>query len=265
MFCPKCGSQVADGAAFCPNCGNQMSQKAAPSQSQVPTQQTFQQQFPATNVQQQGTAAAPAQGNNNGKLILIGVGVAAVVALVAVLALCRNVFGGSRFYKVGSFLSASASTQLKELEDTQELDYEEGWGCYWTGDPQKAPYDDEVTVYLGDEDGDTITREDLEDDKAARSISINWSCELDADDMEDALDQIEGDLGLSKRVDVATDDDWGYGASWGKCTIDGEDGVWLMRVYADGDEYSISLYGITLEGLGYDSYDELSADFQESE
>lgn len=27
MFCPKCGSQIADGAAFCPKCGAQLAQR----------------------------------------------------------------------------------------------------------------------------------------------------------------------------------------------------------------------------------------------
>ena len=28
MFCPNCGTQLADGAQFCPNCGKQMAQMA---------------------------------------------------------------------------------------------------------------------------------------------------------------------------------------------------------------------------------------------
>ena len=39
MFCPKCGSQIADDAAFCVNCGHAVnSQHAQAPQTQQPVQ-----------------------------------------------------------------------------------------------------------------------------------------------------------------------------------------------------------------------------------
>ena len=37
MFCPNCGSQVADQAKFCPNCGNTLA--AAPAPQEAPVQE----------------------------------------------------------------------------------------------------------------------------------------------------------------------------------------------------------------------------------
>ncbi|MBQ4001562.1 MAG: zinc ribbon domain-containing protein [Lachnospiraceae bacterium] len=51
MFCPKCGSQVADGASFCPACGNPLN--AMPTRSAEPAPNTYQQyQQPAPQYQQ---------------------------------------------------------------------------------------------------------------------------------------------------------------------------------------------------------------------
>ncbi len=51
MFCPKCGSQVADGASFCPACGNPLN--VMPTRSAEPAPNTYQQyQQPAPQYQQ---------------------------------------------------------------------------------------------------------------------------------------------------------------------------------------------------------------------
>ncbi|MBP5294482.1 MAG: zinc-ribbon domain-containing protein [Lachnospiraceae bacterium] len=51
MFCPKCGSQVADGASFCPVCGNPLN--TMPTRSAEPAPNTYQQyQQPAPQYQQ---------------------------------------------------------------------------------------------------------------------------------------------------------------------------------------------------------------------
>ena len=36
MFCPKCGTELPDGAAFCPNCGNQMREASQPAAANPP-------------------------------------------------------------------------------------------------------------------------------------------------------------------------------------------------------------------------------------
>lgn len=36
MFCPKCGTELPDGAAFCPNCGNQMRKASQPAAANPP-------------------------------------------------------------------------------------------------------------------------------------------------------------------------------------------------------------------------------------
>ncbi len=51
MFCPKCGTQVNDGASFCPKCGTALAQQPAvapeqptPQQAPAPEQSAYQQQ-----------------------------------------------------------------------------------------------------------------------------------------------------------------------------------------------------------------------------
>ncbi|MBE6587670.1 MAG: zinc ribbon domain-containing protein [Ruminococcaceae bacterium] len=39
MFCPKCGTNVAEGSAFCPSCGAQLAQPEQPTQPTQPFQQ----------------------------------------------------------------------------------------------------------------------------------------------------------------------------------------------------------------------------------
>lgn len=73
MFCPKCGSQVADGAAFCPKCGARV-----PSGPKAPSGATAAGGAPAV-------APRPARGR--GALVGAAVGVVALLAVVAVVVL----------------------------------------------------------------------------------------------------------------------------------------------------------------------------------
>lgn len=51
MYCPKCGTQIDDGAKFCGNCGAQISAPAAPAQQQIDSVQVAQPTYPAQPAQ----------------------------------------------------------------------------------------------------------------------------------------------------------------------------------------------------------------------
>ena len=40
MFCPKCGTQVEDGAAFCPTCGAKLADTAGQETPETPSEPT---------------------------------------------------------------------------------------------------------------------------------------------------------------------------------------------------------------------------------
>lgn len=106
MFCPKCGSQIADGSMFCGVCGNQMSGAQAPQQDfqQPQYQQPMNQQYQQNNFNNgynqpvnlsngQGGYNMPQQASSNGSKNLI-IGIVIVVLIAAVL-----VLGGILIFK----------------------------------------------------------------------------------------------------------------------------------------------------------------------
>ena len=103
MFCPKCGSQIADGSMFCGVCGNQMNAEQAPQQPQQ-FQQPMNQQYQQNNFNNgynqpvnlsdgQGGYNMPQQASSNGSKNLI-IGIVIVVLIAAVL-----VLGGILIFK----------------------------------------------------------------------------------------------------------------------------------------------------------------------
>ncbi len=80
MYCPKCGNEVAEGAAFCPNCGVQLGNGQAGAQTQADTQ-----------IAGAAQTGAPAPKKTNPKVI--GIAAAAVVVVVLVAGFATNWFG----------------------------------------------------------------------------------------------------------------------------------------------------------------------------
>lgn len=126
MFCPKCGTNVNEGAKFCPSCGNTMS---APAQPSAPANQNYQAmpqnaaapQYAQQPVQQ-NYYAAPKKKSNIGLIIGIIAGGVAVLAGVAValwlLVLCPKA-------KVQKALKNEDYATVCEYYDDLDDDYAE--------------------------------------------------------------------------------------------------------------------------------------------
>ena len=90
MFCPQCGSKLADGAKFCPSCGVQVA-AAAPPAATPPAQASAPTPPPA----QPRRSKAP--------LVIGGVAVLVVAALVALAVLVLpHLMGGSSWERLAN-------------------------------------------------------------------------------------------------------------------------------------------------------------------
>lgn len=140
MFCPNCGSRIADGASFCPNCGmtltRQSVQRTAPAQpvpSPMPAQPT---PSPAQPGQANGFQGAPysmppytaPQGamppqnpkKKPNKAIAI-VGAVVAVLLVIVVAVGSGSSGDSSSSEGSSDNQSVETTQIEHGEESQEV------------------------------------------------------------------------------------------------------------------------------------------------
>ena len=50
MFCPKCGTQVEDGAVFCPTCGAKLADTTGQETPEKPSEQTMPERKPMYEV-----------------------------------------------------------------------------------------------------------------------------------------------------------------------------------------------------------------------
>ncbi|MCR2035544.1 DUF6273 domain-containing protein [Adlercreutzia mucosicola] len=80
MYCPKCGNEVAEGAAFCINCGAQLGSGQAGAQTQADTQIA-------------GAAQAQALAPKKASPKVIGIAAAAVIVVVLIAGFATNWFG----------------------------------------------------------------------------------------------------------------------------------------------------------------------------
>ena len=87
MFCPKCGSKNADGAAFCGSCGERLNAAGAAKKNAAPVVTTT-----ATGGVTTGDGATAAAAKKTGRLV--GIAFAVVLVVAAVIAfLATNGFG----------------------------------------------------------------------------------------------------------------------------------------------------------------------------
>lgn len=103
MFCKKCGKKIADGTKFCPYCGasNAADQGTGPSQDVL--QNALASQQPVSPASAPASAAgiqpvsgkAPKSGNKKTGLF-VGIGAAAVLAIVLVVVVFSGVLGGPK-------------------------------------------------------------------------------------------------------------------------------------------------------------------------
>lgn len=112
MFCPKCGTQVPEGAAFCGGCGNRLNQAAQPT---PPVQPAYNQQpvRPAQPVYAPQPVAPRKQ--NGAKSVLV-----VVTMLLSLVLIAASVVAplATAFYKIPAF---SLAMVIAEGED--DVDY----------------------------------------------------------------------------------------------------------------------------------------------
>lgn len=104
MYCPKCGNEVAEGAAFCPNCGVRLGSGQAGAQTQADTQ-----------IAGAAQTGAPAPKKTNPKVI--GIAAAAVVVVVLVAGFATNWFGLASVQPKEA-VDVPAPAQSEQLDDS---------------------------------------------------------------------------------------------------------------------------------------------------
>lgn len=250
MFCPKCGSQVADGESFCSICGSQMDQP--PVAGNQPAVDGNQPQFNGYQPESGSTypgGEAAAKKKLNPKLIgIIACSAALVIVLIVVLSL---VLGGG-----GSPESAAKEYILGELDfdyDTHEkyslIDPKDQLLAYYQGDEDEMneyledEYDttDYKKVYEGEYRDDAIDDfedkfgkdydikiEDIESDEISSKKTKDMIKTLDPsiENVAEALDVDEEDIFDTKKIDTI------YEVK-GEINIKGEDdkGSYDFKIY----------------------------------
>lgn len=116
MFCPKCGSYVADGAKFCKSCGAPLAGGAAQRQVQ-----------PASSQPGAVPQAAPAGGRKTlNRKVLVGAVVAVAAVVVVALLVMPRVFGavgGSSQPNVAAAISGDSNAASKALSGATVRSY----------------------------------------------------------------------------------------------------------------------------------------------
>lgn len=116
MFCPNCGTQIADGSAFCPNCGAQFGAPQQP-QYQQPTQQPVQPQYQQPVQQPYQQPQYQYQQPIYQKRKRFSLSKLIIIVLVAVLLflLLRSCFGGSKKSNMQSGTNSGVTSSLLDL------------------------------------------------------------------------------------------------------------------------------------------------------
>lgn len=271
MFCPQCGKQLPDNAKFCSGCGHSFAQTQTPQAG--PSQQwqggASQPQGVGPQTFSGGGFGSPVSqsvkpgGFANGKKILIGAAVVVVVLAILAIRLCSGGGGAGRFYQVDSFLNGSNAAIVSELEGHQGLKYKDS-SQGWVGKPDDCPISGRVTVSFADEDGNTLTDDDIEDGDEICAMTALWegaTIKADDDDPDVLLDILERECSLGSELD--RDNMYGYADyALGKCKVNGQDGFWIVAVMPMGEddgevECVVALAAGTLEAAGFDDYDDL--------
>ena len=122
MFCPKCGNNVENGTKFCNKCGASINGPVNNIHMQPPLEQNNgmnnPNQYPPhiiPNVNQNGNTV----GNNNNKMVFIGVG--SGVALLVVIVLVVTLFGGKKsnyyFSSSENYNNENKTTSVEKKEE----------------------------------------------------------------------------------------------------------------------------------------------------
>ncbi len=128
MFCPKCGSEIAEGSAFCGKCGAPVGAQAggaAPAGSE------------AAAAADGAGAPAPAPKKNGAKIGAIAAVVVVVVVLVAGFA--TNWFGLAGVQPKEAVEVPAASQDTDEVRDANAADSQAPMLARTRGTPRAAP------------------------------------------------------------------------------------------------------------------------------
>lgn len=187
--------------------------------------------------------------NRRSALKLMAVTSVSALAMGAGLVGCGQQGGGSpsgavtgaKYYQVDKFASMSGADQLKELTaqgfgyfDTQS-DY------YWAGVPNENPFTGTVWVNFHsvdvDEEGyDVMSRDDVSSDMPINYLEMRWdNVESPADSPEGTLQKFAEACGFGEvSVQGWTKNQYSY-VGFGTCTIEGEDGYWVVEITSNYD------------------------------
>ncbi|WP_302152654.1 zinc ribbon domain-containing protein [uncultured Enorma sp.] len=185
MFCPKCGQELPDGSKFCPECGSPLTPKVG-NQAQ-----------PAGSAASSSTAYAPVAGAKKSRkpLIIGGIAVMAVAAVVGVVLLVMNVFGGGSKLVNGKYIFErnnmyGLSYEVYEEDGEQKIDIgyaKDAYGIsnvYYSGTFVEDGENDQGTIWklVPDEDDEsgssnTTVRFQFPEGYAEGDVSGRWYLE----------------------------------------------------------------------------------------
>ncbi len=168
-FCSNCGTEIKEGTAFCSKCGAKAGETA---------QQDYSQGMPDYSANTYGSSQQSSKPNNNKKIGMIVVGVAAVIVLFLL------------FKFVGIFTTPAYEKPIKYVCDGLEKG---------NGKTMMKAFPDYIVDQLEDNYGDMddfmdMMSENLEDSFGKRikiSYKVTDKDKVDKDDIDDLEDEIE--------------------------------------------------------------------------
>lgn len=183
-----------------------------------------------------------------------------LVLAAALTVLSLSACSSSPYYKVDKFASMDGARIVKELEEKQGLEYQEGAikhvDYLWTGVPKESvePNDGVVVHFEGGENSRGLSRDDLEANAQIDKVTLFWSGEAlgNWSDAPARADTIMKNCGLG---DVLREGQDSFFSGWyriGKCKLQGRDAFWGIGLQKNGNVY------VTAKVLGESSYEELA-------
>lgn len=194
-FCTSCGSQVEDTANNCPSCGAALNNNAAPAASEAQA---------ALDASLNGGASTSSGNANTSKYI--GMGIAAVVAILVIVLIC-NIFS--------AIFAGTYKTPLKNLFNGIEKENEKKFTNAFSErmlDESKIK-DDDMEEYLESiyKTLEEIYGEDIKIDfKVVEKEKVDKD---DIDDLNDLLEEVDKKLKVKKaytleiEIEIEGDDD----------------------------------------------------------
>lgn len=189
------------------------------------------------------------------------------IAMAIVLGMALAACGGTSaadttLSNLPGFLGASAEQQIEELESHQRLVAGEG---SWSGVPSGFDADLEYFQISLVDDGVYFNRDDLANGAICRSALINYSVSEDlAHSQQEAISMAEALFGLRDPLESVEVIEWSSGDIYrliGKCTINGQEGVWVIVASKNPtrDVFNVVVNCCPLESTSASTYDEFLA------